>query len=135
MSTSMFYPAKITYIVDRETFDAVIDIGFLLTMRVRCKLKGMPPIKHEYYKDVKKLLSQWLHRHNVYIRTFKSGYVGLWDTEVYVLPKGNPNQNFDITTQNISELEFLNPQLICEIQQILGKGKSIIEEQEYVQSN
>lgn len=133
MNVPGFYPAKVTYIVDREKFDAVIDLGFMITKRVRCRLRGMPPIKHEYYREVKKLLSQWLHRHDVYIRTFKGEYVGVWDAEVYLLHSKSPIKEFDITIHKLDELELLNDKIIEELKHVLGREIEIIDDQNYLQ--
>ena len=122
MADSMLIPAKITYVVDREKFDAVVDLGFKVTLLVRCKLKGMPQVAHEHYREVKRLLSSKIHRHDVYIRTFKSDYYGIYETEIYALPKGETS--FDIARHSLGDLEFLNAEIISEIEQVIKKKAS-----------
>ncbi len=89
------YRGKIIYIVDYHTFDAVINLGFHLTFRIRCNIKGMPNVSYPLYGRIKKLVSEELlggadpttgkfPGKEVILRTYKGAYHCIWDTEIII---------------------------------------------------
>jgi len=82
------YPAVVTRVIDGDTIDARIDIGFGIRLNERLRLKGInaPEVKTERGKSAK----QFLARHFVdcpliIIRTFKEGMYGRWLADIFTL--------------------------------------------------
>lgn len=106
------YPAKIIYIVDSKTFDAVCELGFKLTILVRFQLKGMPKIPHEQYKQVKRCLSDALHKEQVFIKVAdftNTKFYDVWEADVY--------------KKVSNEMVSLNTSILESVNKILGELK------------
>jgi len=99
------YPAKVTYIVDSRTFDAVVDLGFKLTFLVRFQLKGMPKVPHEFYRDTKRILSDSIHKEKVLIKVedfTNTALYDVWEADVY------KDKNNELTQLNQGIIEKVN---------------------------
>jgi micrococcal nuclease len=78
------YKAKITNVVDGDTVDAVIDVGFKLTTTLRLRLLGVDtaeltskdPVERAKAQEAKLYLIQELLNKSVTIRTEKSDVFG-----------------------------------------------------------
>jgi hypothetical protein len=44
------YKAKIINVVDGDTFDAIVDLGFTVSVKQRFRLLGVLTINREYYQ-------------------------------------------------------------------------------------
>ncbi|MDP8213379.1 MAG: DUF1016 N-terminal domain-containing protein [Candidatus Zapsychrus exili] len=82
------YPAKITKIIDADTVDAQIDVGFSIGLNERLRFKGIdaPEITTQAGKVAKKFLVDYLVKCPiVVIRTKTKGNYGRWISDVFAL--------------------------------------------------
>lgn len=77
------YKAKIIYIVDYCTFDAVVNPGFYLTTRIRCTVKDMTVVPYSKYGQVKRILSELILNKTIIIKTTKGDHYSIWLVDMY----------------------------------------------------
>lgn len=85
------YKAKITNVVDGDTVDADIDLGFYMTAKIRFRLSRIDtpevrgPERPEGLK-AKQFLIDLLEKHeyNCTIKTEKAGKFGRWLADIYI---------------------------------------------------
>ena len=86
-----FFRAKVTRVVDGDTFDADIDQGLDTTRHERIRVKGInsPERGKNKYQEAKDKAEQLLMKefNHIYIRTKKKDSFGRWLGEV-ILPSG-----------------------------------------------
>ena len=90
-NTSYIYRARINRVVDGDTFDATVDLGFHTYGRHRFRLydvdtpeRGQPGYK-EATEKLRELLTEAADEHgNILIFSRKSGKYGRWIATVYV---------------------------------------------------
>lgn len=83
------YVASIIRVVDGDTFDCLIDVGFGIQMKDRIRLKGIntPELPTQKGKEAKQVLTEILGKcPRVIMRTRKSGNFGRWLGDVFALP-------------------------------------------------
>jgi len=86
------YNAKIINVVDGDTVDAQIDLGFRMTTVQRLRLNRVntkemhdkDPAKRKLAEDAKKYMTETLLNQNVVIVTHKSDAFGRWLAEVFL---------------------------------------------------
>lgn len=88
--------AMVTNIVDGDTFDAIVDLGYGSHMEIRFRLVGVdtPERGQEGYDEAKEYLIQEILDNEVYIasRKFQKGGFGRYLGVVYY-NNGNLNEN------------------------------------------
>jgi len=90
------YPATVTRVVDGDTLDARIDVGFGIRLSDRLRLKGVnaPELKTPAGRKAREFLKDRLDRCPVIIvRTSKAGMYGRWLADVFSLAGcGDPHR-------------------------------------------
>lgn len=84
------YPARVERVIDGDTFDAQVDIGFGRWLKARFRLQGIdaPEIDTSLGKQAKAFVEECLATCPVIIvRSIRSGVYGRWLADVFVLPK------------------------------------------------
>jgi len=73
------YHAVIDYVVDGDTCDVLIDLGFHMTTRQRVRLLGIdtPERGQEGYHEAKDFLKKYLGK-DILVTTVKTGKFGRW---------------------------------------------------------
>jgi endonuclease YncB( thermonuclease family) len=88
------YRAKITRVIDADTMDAVIDVGFRMTTHQRLRLLGVqaPEMSTVAGRAAKEWVEDFLaaHENHVTIMTHKTGSFGRW-LAVILVPEQNLN--------------------------------------------
>jgi micrococcal nuclease len=88
--------ALVTHIVDGDTFDAIVDLGYGSSVEIRFRLLGVdtPERGQEGYQEAKDYLEQEIGNREVYIasRKFQKGGFGRYLGVVYYA-NGNLNEN------------------------------------------
>lgn len=81
------YNARIYNVVDGDTVDATIDLGFKMTVKMRLRLEGIntPERGQNGYEDAKSFVADKVYGKDVLIKTFKISKFGYYLAEV-VLP-------------------------------------------------
>ncbi len=105
------YRAIVEKIVDGDTLDVRIDVGFGIYLNERIRLKSIdaPEIKTQEGKRAKVFLEKYLSQCPlIVIRTHKAGMYGRWLADVFALPKCAEAQKI------ADEGEFLNQRLLDE---------------------
>ena len=83
------YKAEVERIVDGDTIDFRMDVGFHMTAIVRCRLLRVdaPEIRGEEKEagaDVARSVADWLdEQKQIIVQTYKTGKYGRWLAEVY----------------------------------------------------
>ena len=85
------YKARVTRVIDGDTFDAEVDLGFKIFARIRFRLEGVdtPELRskdekeRERAKDVKKFVVGMIEEKNVQIDSTKTGKYGRWLATVF----------------------------------------------------
>ena len=96
-----FYKAKVTRVIDGDTLDVDIDLGFGIRFKTRIRLAGInaPELRTKKGVDAKKVVEKMLEEANyeVYLRTFKGkdyidqkGKYGRW-LALVLIPRGKEN--------------------------------------------
>ena len=92
IKTQYIYNAKITNVVDGDTVDAEVDLGFTVFVRVRFRLYGIDTMETND-KDVAKReqglkAKQYVHNallgKDVTLESFKTDKYGRWLAEIFV---------------------------------------------------
>ena len=105
------YCAKVVRVVDGDTIDVRIDVGFGIWLDERLRLKGInaPEVKTNAGKLAKQFLEKYLSKcPNVIIRTSKEGMYGRWLADIFALK--NSKDPHRIVVQG----EYLNQVLLDE---------------------
>lgn len=96
-----FYKAKVVRVIDGDTLDVDIDLGFGIRFKTRIRLAGInaPELYTKEGKDAKKVVKEMLEKadYEVYLRTFKGkdyidqkGKYGRW-LALVLIPRGKGN--------------------------------------------
>ena len=83
------YVARVTRVVDGDTLDAMIDVGFGIRVEERFRLKGIdaPEIHTALGQKAKRFLTRYLKKAPIVIvRTLKEGMYGRWLGDLFALP-------------------------------------------------
>ena len=115
------YPGKVNYIVDRRTVDIVIQEGFMGTDLIRCQIKDFPNINFKYYKEIKRIVSDVLHKKRVWVRVddfSNTPFYRVWEAELYELD----DTNHDIFNKGVEGLKSLNEVIIAEVNKVLQEN-------------
>jgi micrococcal nuclease len=86
------YYAKVAKVVDGDTLDLDVDLGFRITHRIRVRLARVdaPEMSTDLGKELKKrMMDEFAGSPDVTIRTNKGDKYGRWIAEVEVV--GGPN--------------------------------------------
>jgi micrococcal nuclease len=92
------YKSKVVRVVDGDTIDLDVDLGFYLTSRIRVRLLDVntPELRgesREAAQDAKRLVEEWCPvGSTVQVETTKTGKYGRWLAQV-TLPDGLGNLN------------------------------------------
>ena len=85
------YNAKVVKVVDGDTIDVDIDLGFYMTARIRLRIGRIDAWEVRGEERIKgKIAKQWLidllnkHNNEVIVETSKTGKYGRWIAEIYV---------------------------------------------------
>ena len=86
------YNATVTNVVDGDTFDAVVDLGFTVSVNVRFRLYGIDtpelrdsdPEKKKAANDAKRYVVERIKNKTVTLKTHKTDVYGRWLAEVFV---------------------------------------------------
>jgi micrococcal nuclease len=78
------YAAKVEAVVDGDTIDVAIDLGFKIQYRLRVRLNGIdcPEIHSELGKTVKAYVESALVGKDVVLNTYKPDKYGRWLADV-----------------------------------------------------
>lgn len=98
------YNAKVTNVVDGDTVDATVDLGFNVFIKVRFRLNGInsaelkdaDPIKRELANRAKTRITELIKDRDVVIETRKIDKYGRYLADIYV-------DSLDVNQQLISE--------------------------------
>jgi micrococcal nuclease len=92
------YRAKCVNVVDGDTADMVIDVGFYLTTRVRVRFLGIntPERGREGYSEATEHLESLILDREVIIETYKSDSFGRYLGTVYVDGKNVNREMIDL---------------------------------------
>ena len=76
---------EVVRVVDGDTIDLRIDLGFHLTATLRFRLLGVdtPERNEEGWAEASRFSKEWLNGKKVRIRTFKSDSFGRWLGMIY----------------------------------------------------
>lgn len=96
------YRAQIFKIVDGDTFDAVVDLGFYVSTAVRFRMYGLDtaeindrdPEKRALAMQAKLFCVEKLLNQSVTMQTYKTDKYGRWLAEVFL-----PNEELSINAQ------------------------------------
>jgi hypothetical protein len=91
-------------------FDVVVEQGLKVTNLKRFTVKGIPDVKYDYYKQVKRILSDTLHKKRVILKVFGEVLHEVWEADIYELPKGQDIH--DVCKKGIDGLKLLNTEII-----------------------
>lgn len=86
------YSATVVNVVDGDTVDAIIDVGFKMTTKQRLRLNRIntlevhdpDPVKRALAMEAKKYMIDTLLGEKVIVKTQKSDAFGRWLAEVYL---------------------------------------------------
>lgn len=92
MRPMYLYSAKVTNVVDGDTIDAEVDVGFMMTAKIRFRLYGIDtmetndkdPVKKELGLRAKNLVKELIEGKQVVLQTYKTDKYGRWLAEVYL---------------------------------------------------
>lgn len=85
--------ATVTRVVDGDTFDAEIDLGFTANVKVRFRVRGVdtPEIyrpkskaEHELGVKAKVRVEELILNNCVFIKSYKMGVYNRWEADVYL---------------------------------------------------
>jgi micrococcal nuclease len=87
------YRARVTRVVDGDTFDAEVDLGFKLKINHRFRLSGIdtPEIYRprnkaelEHGREAKRYLEELVLGKEIFLRSFKLGIYGRYEAQIYL---------------------------------------------------
>jgi micrococcal nuclease len=86
------YVAKIVNVVDGDTVDAIVDLGFTVSVAVRFRLYGIDTMetndkdatKRDLGQRAKKFVADKLTNQTVTLRSYKTDKYGRWLAEIFV---------------------------------------------------
>lgn len=86
------YKAKITRIVDGDTVDAIVDLGFTVSVNVRFRLYGIDtmeltdkdPVKRNLAMEAKLRLISLVEGKEVMLKSYKTDKYGRWLAEIFL---------------------------------------------------
>ena len=92
IKTEYIYNAVITRVVDGDTVDASVDLGFTVHVDVRFRLNGIntqelrdsDPIKSEAAQKAKKFVIDMCLNRAVTLRSYKTDKYGRWLADIYI---------------------------------------------------
>lgn len=101
------YKAKVIKIVDGDTIDCNVDLGFYMTAKIRFRLARIdtPEVRGAEREDGL-LAKQWLidllnqHNNEIIVRTAKTGKYGRWIGEIII---GEMNVNDELVKTGHAE--------------------------------
>lgn len=106
------YPAKLKKIIDGDTIQLIIDVGFYMTTEQRIRLLGIdtPERGQEGYLEAIKFVQSWIPTDDEWplvVQTFKTDSFGRWlgiitisDWEKY--PRDEFNLNIDLLQKGLA---------------------------------
>ena len=104
------YKAKLIKIVDGDTIDFDLQLGFHMTARIRTRLKGIdtPEIRGEERPDglqSKAFVEETLNSAaDIVVRTYKTGKYGRWLADIlFKSPQENPS-----TPEEVIDGDYIN---------------------------
>lgn len=103
------YSARVLRVVDGDTLDALIDVGFGIRVEERFRLKAIdaPEIKTKAGQKAKAFLTEYLSKCPIIaVRTSKAGMYGRWLGDIFAMPGQNDPRTI------AAEGEYLNQVLI-----------------------
>ena len=91
---SYLYNARVTNVVDGDTVDAAVDLGFYVTVNVRFRLYGIntpeltdkDPVTRAKAVEAKQFTADKLLNKPVVMQTYKTDKYGRWLADIYVAP-------------------------------------------------
>ena len=122
------FPAKVIYILSRNQFEAVVDVGFTVKMLMRFKVMDVPDLEHEDFQSAKRIMDKHLLNNRVYIRTFRmADFHGVWEAKVYKKTEANVVENGLRGVPCLSDLIAEEDLALMERRSQLNVGKEISE--------
>lgn len=100
MQPQYLYKAKIVGVVDGDTVDAIVDLGFTVSVFIRFRLNGIntpetndsDPVKRALGVKAKEFVTTTLLNKEVTIRSFKTDKYGRWLADIFVDGQTSINQ-------------------------------------------
>ena len=77
------YTVAIKYVVEHNSFDGIINLGFMITTRARFMVKNIPNVPFELYGRVKRRLSELVLGKVMTVETSKCNFHGVWNSLIY----------------------------------------------------
>lgn len=107
-----FYKAKVTRVVDGDTLDIVIDLGFRASMQLRVRLaridtaemNSKDPEQREKALRAASFLASQVEGKSVYIKTSKSDLYGRWLAEVYLDESCSESMSDRLLSEGLAKL-------------------------------
>lgn len=92
IKTDYIYNAVVTRVVDGDTIDATVDLGFTVKVDVRFRLSGIntpelrdsDPIKAEAAQQAKKFVIDACLNRQVTLKSYKTDKYGRWLADIWV---------------------------------------------------
>ena len=97
LTQDYIYNGMITNIVDGDTVDAQVDLGFTVWVKIRFRLYGLDtpemnssdPVIREKAKEAKQFVVENLLNKEVQIKSHKTDKYGRWLGEIFIKESGN----------------------------------------------
>ena len=110
MKTQYLYEAKIINVVDGDTVDALVDLGFHVYMNMRLRLYGIDtaekndkdPVLREKAKAATEFLSSIVLGKSVLIETFKKDKYGRFLAKIFLPEQTTVSVNDAILNENLA---------------------------------
>lgn len=106
---SYLYNARVVKVVDGDTVDAAVDLGFYVTTTVRFRLYGIDtaevndkdPTQRVLAQQAKQFTTEKLLDKQVVMQTYKTDKYGRWLAEIY-LPTEEKSVNAQLLEANLA---------------------------------
>lgn len=113
MQPNYLYNATVTSVVDGDTVDATVDLGFYTQATIRFRLNGLDtpetnspdPAERERAMLAKRFTSDHLFGKTVMIRSHKSDKYGRWLADIYT-DEGNISHNAHLINHGLAKPYF-----------------------------
>ena len=85
MKVPYIYKATVCYVVDGDTIDVIVDLGFKVMTKKRLRLARINTPERGYtgYQEAKDYLTKNYLGKNLKLRSSKTGKYGRWIAEIY----------------------------------------------------
>lgn len=93
------YHATVTHVVDGDTVDATVQLGFHTSINIRFRLAGIdtPERGQQGYTEAQKALKTLVLNRNIIIESQKTGKYGRWLGTLYLLGSSESINQYMLT--------------------------------------